>query len=220
MPAPLASRSVILFDLDGTLVDSRLDITDAFVGAVGAVLPGSVLAPEAVAALIGWPLAEMAARLGLALGRADAAAFEDAYRVRFDALRAARTSVHAGVPELLAVLAASRRLAVVTAKLERQAEMVLDVVGLRPRFAHVQGWAPGVRQKPDPHLVSLALERLGAFADDAVLIGDTAADMRAGSAAGVATVAATWGFGTRSELEAARPTHLADSTAELARLLG
>jgi pyrophosphatase PpaX len=75
------------------------------------------------------------------------------------------------------------------------------------------------RGKPDPAPVLLALERLGVAASDAVFVGDSTHDVVAGNAAGVETIAVLWGPFARAQLEAAKPTAMASSAAELERLL-
>jgi AHBA synthesis associated protein len=110
-------------------------------------------------------------------------------------------------------------LAVVTAKIAYQAEAVVRATDLAPHFSHVQGWAQGLAPKPAPDLLHAALAALGARPDEAVYVGDTVTDVRAGHAAGSATIAVTWGFGAERELEAERPTRVARSVADLAALL-
>ncbi len=83
-------------------------------------------------------------------------------------------------------------------------DLGLRLLGL-DGFETVVGWQDTEAHKPRPEPVLRALERMSAAPADAVYVGDSAWDVRAGRAAGVATAAVLWGVGSREELEAERP---------------
>ena len=112
-----------------------------------------------------------------------------------------------------------RHAGVVTGKIQYQAEHVVESVGLRPLLRSVHGWSPGLAPKPAPDVLVNALEAIGARPEEAVYVGDTAGDVLAGRAAGLETVAVTWGFGSEDDLAGARPGHVARSVEELASIL-
>lgn len=212
-------RPVLFFDLDGTLIDSRHDIAEAFDAAAHALRPGTRIRVEDVEPHIGRPLRVMAADLGLALDAADVDAFERAYRERFDAIASRSSRPFPGIESLLAELAGRRTLGIVTGKIGYQARAVSEQVGLAAFFDHVQGWEPGLEPKPAPDVLVRALEACGARAADALYVGDAPTDIEAGRAAGMTTIAVTWGFASTPHLLASRPDHVATTVPELATLL-
>ena len=118
------------------------------------------------------------------------------------------TAPYPGVPEALAILrAAGHPMAIVTSKYFAMANRVLEHVGFTPFFDLVIGGDSIERPKPNPDPVLLALGTLGVRPAEALLIGDSPHDIRAGNAAGVPTAAALWGPFSRGQLEPARPTH-------------
>ena len=156
----------------------------------------------------------MARRLGLELTPEEEPRFESTYRARFDAIASGTTRPFPGMVALLGRLR-DRRLGVVTAKIAYQAAAVVEATALHGHFAHVQGWAPHLAHKPAPDLLVAALDALGADARDAVYVGDAITDVRAGHAAGMRTIAVTWGFGTEEALRQERPTRLVRTVEEL-----
>ena len=216
--APGLRWPVVLFDLDGTLVESELGITrglQAALASVGiAVEDRTSLRP-----LIGPPLEDGLTRHhGLDGGRLAAAV--GAYRAYFD-----EVEVHEGIPELLADLrTGGARLAVATSKPERRARRVLAHTGLLDAFDHVVGASDDGARRHKRDVVAEALRRLGHDAplDGAgvVLVGDRDLDVHGGRAAGVAVVAVAWGHAQPGELAAATPHAVACDVAELAGLLG
>lgn len=209
MPRPAPRPRAIVFDLDGTLVDSLPDIVGAFQDAFGEL--GLAAPPaEAVRARVGLPLEAMYADFAPA-DRVSALA--DAYR-RIYPQRFTRTSrPFPGVPELLAALRAHGfRLAVATTKRSDMATRFVAAMGLSEALDHVQG-TDGFPHKPAPDVVLRALAALDA--DGAWMVGDTTHDVGAGKAAGLATYAVTWGTHDADTLAAAAPDRLEPNLATL-----
>src|SRR6476619_5687497 len=183
-------RSVVLFDLDGTLIDSGPIILASMKHASLAVL-GREPDEELVRAAIGGPglIAQMRA---LAPARVDALA--EAYRLHNEPLHETLESFD-GVLDLLPVLKAEgRRLGIVTAKRLRTVGLALDRFPVLAELMDVViGAEDTERHKPDPDPVREALRRLDADPADAVYVGDSPFDVRAGNAAGVFTIAVGWG---------------------------
>jgi pyrophosphatase PpaX len=207
---------VVLFDLDGTLIDSiPLILSSMKVAFEGHPRPPPVA--EWVA-LIGTPLDAMIRRW--AVDEADVERLKERYKVHQWAHHDAMVHAFPGVPEVLDLLSARGvRMAVVTSKLEPSARRSLDFLGLTRHFELVVGLEATGRHKPDPAPVLHALERLGARPDDAVFVGDSPHDVLAGNAAGVATVATLWGPFSREELALARPTAWAARVEDLVGVL-
>ncbi len=181
---------VVLFDLDGTLIDSGPIILASMKHASLAVL-GREADEELVRSAIGGPglIAQMR---DLDPDRVDE--LVAAYRAHNEPLHA-ELEAFDDVLRLLPVLKdEGRRLGIVTAKRLRTVELALDRFPLlREVMDVVIGAEDTERHKPEPDPVLEALARIDAAAEDAVYVGDSPFDIRAGNAAGVFTVAVGWG---------------------------
>jgi pyrophosphatase PpaX len=127
----------------------------------------------------------------------------------------------AGMEDVLRTLKAEgRRLAVVTAKRRSTVELAFARLPLGDLFEVVVGGDETERHKPDPEPLELALERLGADADEAAYVGDSPYDVRAAHAAGVFAVAVTWGrIHDHARLAEETPDALVDTAEELLGVL-
>lgn len=125
-----------------------------------------------------------------------------------------------GIAALLADLGtAGLTCGVATSKRRRSAELTLEAVGLAGAIDVTVAMEDTASHKPQPEPLLLALERLGARAQDAVYIGDAAVDVLAARAAGMDVIAVTWGAGLPSALAAAGPTAVVDTVEQLRGLL-
>jgi phosphoglycolate phosphatase len=210
--------TTILCDLDGTLIDSRRDITLAFQYALRCVVEGALPDETAIAQHIGKPLAHMAGELGYPLSPAQLTIFLDTYRSRYAAFCTYHTRPYPGVTTTLHALS-SLTFGVVTTKAQEQAEMVLRQLQLASFFQHIQGWIPGLQLKPAPDAVIAALAALRCAPQQALMVGDTTADILAGKAAGLKTCAVTYGFGSLEELQHCQPDYVIDTFSDLVRLV-
>jgi pyrophosphatase PpaX len=179
----------VLFDLDGTLIDSGSMILASFRHATRTVLAREIPDAELVAAVGGTTIHEQMR-------------FFDAGRVDelVEAYREHNTPLHAeleafkGADDLLETLVAEeRKLGIVTAKRRKTVDLAFDVLGIGRFFEAVVTADETARHKPDPEPVLLALERLGAEPAEAAFVGDSPFDVGAGKAAGVYSVGVTWG---------------------------
>lgn len=209
---PPATPTVV-FDLDGTLVDSLPDIIASFrhvLSAAGRSDPGD----DAVRALIGRPLEEMFALLA---PDADADTLAAAYRDHYPLHFTDRSRPFPGVPELLDTLAERGYARVVaTTKRSSMARSFTDALDLSRRLDHVQG-TDDFPHKPAPDVIHRAV---AAVAGEGVwMVGDTVTDIQAGRAAGLRTYAVTWGTHDAEQLAAAEPDVLAPDLARLLTLL-
>lgn len=214
----LADRPALLFDLDGTLIDSGTDLATALNRLLREDSLPALDRAQVVAMLgDGAPvLIERAYRHFSSSPPADALA---RYRRHYRRHCLDSTRPYPGIEELLARLAGSRSLAVTTNKPTDFAEEILAGLGLRHRFRAVLGPELAGGRKPSPVHVLATLEAIGHRPAEAVMIGDSPADVLAGSRAGTATVAVLWGYRDRGQLLAAGPDHLAATVAELAELV-
>lgn len=206
----------VLFDLDGTLVDS-IDLLVASMEYAFADRTRRPPVDEWIQA-IGTPLDAMLARW--AEGSDDVQLLRARYREFQVANHDAMTQAYPGAVEAVRQLhAAGHPLAIVTSKLEAGARRSLRHVGIEDCFAAVVGIDATARHKPDPEPVRFALAQLGATPDRAIFIGDSTHDMRAGRSAGVRTGAALWGPYTRSLLEPTEPSHWLSQVGEVLPLV-
>ncbi len=206
-------KRAIVFDLDGTLVDSLGDIVASFRWAFGAL--GLEAPSEAtVVAEVGLPLEAMYARFA---PEGAVAALAAAYRRHYPRHFADRSRPFPGVPELLGELRSrGYALAVATTKRSDMADRLVAAMGLRDALDHVQG-TDGFAHKPAPDVVLRALAALGAEGE--WMVGDTVHDVVAGRAAGLRTYAVTWGTHDEQTLRRARPDVLADDLQGLMSVL-
>ena len=212
------TTTTILCDLDGTLVDSQLDIAVAFQHAWRTVIGGIPPGAAAIAQHIGKPLAEMLSDLGCTLSPSLFSTFLTTYRRTHATQDARLTEPYPGVILTLQALS-TFTLGVVTTKESEQAEIVLRRLALIPFFQHVQGGSPGLLLKPAPDTILVALDALHCVPSHALMVGDTPADVVAGKAAGTKTCAVTYGFGTREALVRCAPDYIIESFRELVNLV-
>jgi pyrophosphatase PpaX len=198
-------RPAILFDLDGTLIDS----IDLLVTSMVYAFEGRDVQPPVDEWIsgIGTPLDAMLRTW--ARDDEDVLALRARYREYQFANHDAKTHAYPGAVDTVRALhAAGYPLAVVTSKLEYGARRSLKWIGVDDCFTAVVGIDATTKHKPEPEPVWHALTLLGDIPPaEALFIGDSTHDMHAGNAAGVATAAALWGPFSRAQLETAHPRY-------------
>lgn len=203
---------LVLFDLDGTLVDSTPGIW-ASVRAAAAVLGLPAPTPAQLTAMVGPPLQDgFADAFGLTGDDVDRAV--TAYRAHYTAGALLDVTVHDGVHELLAALHGTATLAVATSKPHPFAARVLAHTGLLPFFASVHGATldGAVRHKKQVVAAALAAHPDG---EGPVLVGDRAQDVAGAAACGLPCIGAGWGPAPDGELAAAGAAVVAATPAEV-----
>jgi pyrophosphatase PpaX len=180
---------VVLFDLDGTVVDSGGIILASMRHATLTVLEQE-LSDEQLMSAVGGPGLEAQMR-AFAPDRVEE--LVQAYREHNEPLHDGLESFD-GLDEVLVRLKSEgRRLGIVSAKRRRTVELAFARVPLGHLFDVIVGGDETDRQKPDPEPLLLALDRLGAKPADAAYVGDSPYDMQAARAAGVFAVGVSWG---------------------------
>lgn len=211
---------LVIFDLDGTLVDTIADLgtaTNAALAAKG--LPQHPL--DAYRNMVGNGVRKLVERAMPEPMRADDQAvdallklFLDYYIQHVDE----RSHPYPGIPELLADLqAAGVQLGVASNKFQSGAEKLIGRMFPDITFAAVLGGRPGAPLKPDPAVVNEIRTRAGVSREETLMVGDSGADLAAAEAARVACVAVSWGFRSREALAAA--PCIVDSAAQLRAVL-
>lgn len=206
----------ILFDLDGTLIDSIGLLLQSF----RHTFAGRNRAPteEQWIAGIGTPLPK---QLGEFADTAeDIAALTDRYRSFQRENHDRLTSVYDGVEQTLSLLAdRGHPMGVVTSKSNEMMLRGLRHTGIERFMSTLIGCDSCHIHKPDPYPVRLALEELGYGPDEAFFVGDSPHDIQSGNAAGVTTIAALWGPFTRPQLEPHNPSFFLEEITALPELV-
>ncbi len=180
---------VVLFDLDGTLIDSGGMILASFRHATQTILRREIPDDQLLAAVGGATLhAQMRA-----LDPDRVEELVHSYREHNEPLHAGLECCPGIVPLLDDLRAQGRRLGVVTAKRHKTIQLAFDRLGIAEYFDVVVGSDDTERHKPEPDPILKALELLGARREDAAYVGDSPFDVRAAKAAGVFAVAVAWG---------------------------
>jgi phosphoglycolate phosphatase len=209
-----------VFDVDGTLVDSRRSIAEAMAMAFRAL---SLPAPgyEETRQIVGLSLRPAIATLAPDLPESDYARLAEAYKDAFIANRAAGLAepLYEGARELVVRLRDEGwRLGVATGKARRGVDHFLEAHGFSGWFdaAFCADDGPG---KPDPHMLRLVIDAVGADPRHTVMIGDTSFDMAMARAADTYALGVSWGFHTEDEISAGGAHEIAQDYACLGRRL-
>lgn len=199
---------LVVFDVDGTLVDSQAHILAAMAGAFeeqGLVMPDH----EAVLGVVGLSLEVLMPRLAPNVSAATHAALVEGYKNAFVGLRqkGAGTSMMPLFPGAMDVLDGLHAqpetlLGVATGKSRRGLDKVLEGHDLGNRFV-TQQVADHHPSKPHPSMLKACLADTGLTADRAVMVGDTSFDMEMAKAAGLYAIGVSWGYHERAQLGAA-----------------
>jgi pyrophosphatase PpaX len=200
-----------VFDLDGTLADTIPLILESYQHAFRTIL-GREEDPAVIRSWIGRPLIS---------------AFQDHSAEHADELYETYLTWNAdnterlireydGIRDVLRDLAGSGvHIGVATSKRRESAQQAMDLLGLSEYVEVLVAMEDTERHKPDPTPLLLALERMGRSSNGSVYVGDAVVDVLAGKAAGMDTVAVTWGAGLSEALHGVRPTAIVSSADDL-----
>lgn len=204
MSAPLR---LILFDVDGTLVDSQGSIVSAMTAAFGAL---SLSVPERadILSIVGLSLPHAMARLApdqsASVQNSLVEGYKEAYHAQRLAKGAAQSPLYPGALDVLQALHSvpENLLGVATGKSQRGLDALLEAHGLERYFATRQV-ADHHPSKPHPSMIDTARAETGVEAASTVMVGDTSFDMEMAKAAGVAGVGVSWGYHAAESLREA-----------------
>lgn len=216
-------RKFIIFDLDGTLIDSNADILVALTYALTTVggIPEVELDRALVDRYMGKGLHEIFAALLPTAHHHLLEEFVTTFRNYYRENCATNTAIYPGGLDLLQKLREGNKLmAIATSKFHPNAQLIANKLGLTPYFQYIQGTEPGEwRLKPDPYILNLLMEQAGFSPRDTVMIGDTDNDLLCAHRASVPVIAVTWGAWSADRLRELNPAALVENFAELATLL-
>ena len=213
---PRPVYDAVLFDLDGTVVDSVELIISSFQHATREVLGREFTREETIQG-IGKPLREQ--MVALSPGHADD--LVRSYQVFNHREHDRMLTLYDGVKTLLIGLRdAGVKLGLVTSKSRRVTQMAFDLTGIEALFDETVCAEDTPRNKPLPDPILLCMERLGVPAQRSVYVGDSPFDIQAAHAAGLESIGVTWGVFSEEVLAAEKPGTLVHSMSGLAEVLG
>lgn len=211
---------LVIFDLDGTLIDSRLDLIHS-VNAMLRHFSRPELPGEVVASYVGDGAPMLVRR---ALGDPDDEKFVrqalEYFLAYYREHKLDHTIVYAGIPEALKQIRANeveRKMAVISNKPVNPSRAIVEALGLSPFFVSVYGGNSFETKKPDPLGVNTLLKETGIAPEKAMIVGDSSIDVLTGRNAGIATCGVTYGFAPHTLCEAP-PDVVVETPGELAKL--
>ena len=210
---------VLVFDFDGVLVDTGLDIANAMNYVLRHyALPE--LPPQRIISFIGRGAGKLVED---SLGEGKLHLLDQALEMflqRYSEYYLVDTSLYPGVKEVLAHYhQAGKTLAIATQKAEPITHSILAGLGIKQYINLVIGPESVTHRKPHPESILKILQQTGTDPGRLIFVGDMVTDIQAGKAAGVITCAVTYGLGQRVDLEAAQPDFLINQLMELCDLI-
>jgi phosphoglycolate phosphatase len=222
VPFTPARLKLLIFDLDGTLIDSRLDLVHS-VNAMLRNFQRPELPDDAIAAMVGDG-APMLVRRALGDPR-DHELLQralDYFIAYYREHKLDNTHLYPGIPEALADLrdanGGQRRMAVLSNKPVNPSRQIVQALGLAPYFMQVYGGNSFATKKPDPAGAQQLMREAGVGADETLIVGDSSVDVLTGRNARAWTCGVSYGFAPHS-LQAPAPDLLVHSPQELAAAL-
>ena len=198
MSYPSPKEHIVLFDLDGTLIDSTEAILESFRVTYETL---GVAAPRDtdITALIGYPLDDMFARLGFPTEQIDTCV--RIYKEHYRRISRAKTVLLPGAKEAVEAAARFAYLGIVTTKTGRFSVELMEHLNLMEYFTVLIGREDVQHPKPNPEPILKALEAMPHVTGNTYMIGDTCMDMDAAKAAGVIGIGVLCGYGTAKTLK-------------------
>lgn len=209
---------LIIFDWDGTIIDSQAHIISSMKNAVadeGLLVPQD----EQVRHIIGLSLNTAIETLIPDIEAESVHRIAENYRKHFFAEASESSELFNGVPEIIRDLHASGYyLAVATGKGRHGLDIALQKTGLQPYF-HITRCADETRSKPDPMMLDEILTDLDLDAKQAIMVGDTSYDIDMAGNINMDCIAVTYGMHDKKHLESSHPTHFIDSISQLSQFV-
>lgn len=196
--ARVVKPMIILFDLDGTLIDSTEAILESFHNSFD-VYKSKQPSDEAIKALIGHPLDVMYRELGVAEEKVWE--YVNTYKEHYRVISTQKTILLENAFEAVTLASEIAEIGIVTTKTGKYSQVLMKHFGLMDKFKVLIGRENVINPKPDAEPILKALEHFDAVNKDVWMIGDTQMDLLSAKNAGVNALAVLCGYGTKSNLE-------------------
>lgn len=208
---------LFIFDLDGTLIDSKRDIAvsvNAMMGLIGL----SPLPHETIYEFVGNGVTPLIRRSVEAAGGIDFHRALEIFKTHYMEHCLDTTTLFPGVLEVFRHFAGVPKV-VLTNKSQAFSEKILQGLGLTPLLEDIYGGDTEFPKKPDPAVVHHLMKVHKAGALETIMVGDSSVDMETGQRAGIRTAGATYGLRPRSEVLSCRPDYILESIVDLMRFV-
>ncbi len=209
-------KKLILYDLDGTLVDTRRDIINSVRYALG-VLKGPELTDDEIKDCVGTGLHALIKQVFRTEDEKLADRGAKLYREHYKKHMLDHTHLYAGARECLEHFK-DRKQAVITNKPNPFSSQILDALGVAHYFIAILAGDNGLPFKPDPAAIHHLIEETAVTEEETLFVGDSPVDIQAARNAGVEVVTLSHGFASEATLREAKPDHIVHDFAELLRL--
>ena len=209
-------KKLILYDLDGTLVDTRRDIINGVRYALG-VLNGPDLTDDEIKDCVGTGLHALIKQVFRTEDEALADRGSKLYREHYKKHMLDHTHLYAGAREFLEHFK-DRKQAVITNKPNPFSLQILEALGVAQYFISVLAGDNGLPFKPDPAAIHHLMEKTGALTEEVIFVGDSPIDIQAARNARVEVVTLSHGFTNEATLCEAKPDHIVHDFAQLLKL--
>ena len=209
-------KKLILYDLDGTLVDTRRDIINGVRYALE-VLKGPDLTDDEIKDCVGTGLHALIKQVFRTEDEKLADRGSKLYREYYKKHMLDHTKLYPGAREFLEYFK-DRKQAVITNKPNPFSSQILEALGVAHFFIAILAGDNGLPFKPDPAAIRHLIEETDAMAEEVIFVGDSPIDIQAARNAGVEIVTLSHGFASEATLREAKPDHIAHDFYELLRL--
>jgi phosphoglycolate phosphatase len=209
----------VIFDLDGTLLDTLEDLADA-ANATLAHFGFPVHPVDSYRYFVGEGLKTLTQRIipGSAASDAELAEYMQKFGEIYSRNWNAHSAPYSGIPEMITALSsAGIQLAVLSNKPHEFTKICVEEFFTENSFSFVLGQREGVAKKPDPAGALKLAGKMGLSVKEILYVGDTATDMQTGNSAGMKTIGVEWGFRDRAELEANNAWRIVTTPAEVVK---
>lgn len=212
-----APFQLVVFDFDGTLIDSKYDIAVA-VNLTLKDLELPIRSPEEIFSFVGDGVKRL---LRLSVGEGNDARYEEAltiFREHYLAHCLDSTQLYTGLDAVFDILQGTTK-ALATNKSLEYTLRIVEGLGVRDRFSAIECPIDPSDLKPDPGMLFRILDQLGVAPEQAILVGDSTNDVGAAKAAGMRVCAVGYGYGTREKVLALAPDYYCEKPEDLLAVL-
>lgn len=203
----------VVFDLDGTLTDSKKNIYEAIMAAFKDLGIKETIDEDEFGKYIGWHFQEIFDDLGIDLNSLEE--FIEIYKTYYYKFLH-HSTFYPGVLDTIKKLYEKEiKVCLLTTKAQDQADVIIDHFELRKYFTYVMGRRVGIANKPSPEPLQVLCNDINVKPENAVMVGDTEMDVNCGKSAGATSVAVTYGYRTKEHLESLEPDFIVASLSQI-----